>query len=105
MKDYSNGVGGPKTYMTQHIVVFTDMGLFYSRNIQRKIKINTDESHRIKSRGYEAQASNRLVPVESYRMQLIPPAMSCNCLPGKLRRDLVPGVFIGSLSLMYLFDM
>lgn len=45
MKDYSNGVGGPKTYMTQHIVVFTDMGLFYSKNIQRKIKINKDKRH------------------------------------------------------------
>lgn len=43
IKDYNNGVGGSKTYMPQHIVVFTDMGLFYSKKIQRKI--NKDKRH------------------------------------------------------------
>lgn len=90
-----------RVHRTQHLVVPISR-IYYSKRIQSKIS-QGGKAHGAKSRGYQVQASKSLLPVESCRTCLIPPAtmmttfVNC-CLLGKLLRDSVPTVFIGGLS-------
>lgn len=63
-----------------------------------------EETHGVNFGGNQAQTSKSLLPGESHRLCLIPPAMSCDntCLPGKLINKSMPIVFIGVSSALHI---
>lgn len=66
-----------------------------------RINWQREKAHRVKSAENKLPASKGLHPVESLRMCLTPPAMSCDhtceMSTGKLLRNSVPKIFTGGL--------
>lgn len=75
--------------------------------LQQKDEVQTqqkEETHGLNSGGNQAQTYKNLLPGESHRMHLIPPATSCDntCLPGKFTSNSMPIVFSGTSSALHI---